>query len=115
MNTRFESLAPAFFILISFAFLLIALAVRAYILSSKKNTEEVRTRASWIAAMVSGLVALFGTAVYGIPPLGDFLTPGIRFRDALIGSLIVWGVCLCARVMSARCVIFALRRNDHQQ
>lgn len=114
MTTRFEDFTPAFFVFSSFALLLIALAVRSYVLSSKKNTEEVRTRGSWVAAMVSGLVALFGTAIYGIPALGDFLTPGIRFRDALIGNLIVWAVCLGAWVIAVRCVIFALRRNGQQ-
>jgi len=111
LNIRFEDLTPAFFIFSSVVLVLITLAVRAYILSSKKNTEEVRTHASWVAAMVSGLVALFGTAVYGIPALGDFLIPGVRFRDALIGALIVWAVCLCAWLVAVRCVIFALRRT----
>jgi hypothetical protein len=111
VNIRLEDLTPAFFVFSSIALLLIALAVRAYILSSKKSTEEVRTRASWLAATVSGLVALFGTLVYAIPDLRDFNAPEVRFRDALIGALIEWGICLCAWVIAVRCVIFALRRN----
>ena len=114
MKIRFEDLTPAFFVFSSIALLLITLAVRAYVLSSKKSSEEVRTRAYWIAATVSGLVALFGTVVYAIPVLGDFNFPEVRFRDALIGSLVVWGICLCAWVIAVRCVIFALRRNGQQ-
>lgn len=111
MKIRFEDLTPAFFVFSTIALLLIALAVRAYVLSSRKNTEEVRTRGFWIAATISGLVALFGTVVYAIPVLGDFSIPEVRFRDALIGVLIVWAICLCACVVTVRCVIFALRRT----
>jgi uncharacterized membrane protein (GlpM family) len=111
LNIRFEDLTPAFFIFSSVVLVLITLAVRAYILSSKKSTEEVRTRSYWIAATVSGLVALFGTVVYAIPVLGDFNIPEVRFRDALIGALIVWGICGCAWIIAVRCAISALRRN----
>jgi len=113
VGTRFEDFTPAFFVFSSFALLLIALAVRSYVLSSKKHRRSSK-RGSWVAAMVSGLLALFGTAIYGVSALGDFLTPGIRLRDALIGNLIVWGVCLGAWVIAVRCVIFALRRNGQQ-
>jgi protein-S-isoprenylcysteine O-methyltransferase Ste14 len=115
VKIRLEDLTPAFFVFSSFALLLIALAVRAYVLSSKKSSEQVRRRAYWIAAMVSGLVALFGTVVYAIPVLGDFNIPEVRFQDALIGALIVWGICGCAWVVAVRCVISALRSNGKQQ
>jgi ABC-type transport system involved in cytochrome c biogenesis permease subunit len=109
MWTKFEDQAPLV-IFLSIVFTLLGATVAAHFLLSSKNPREPTRRiASWVAAAVSALVALVATMAFAIPALDDFHDPHVRFREALVGSAIVWAICLCAWVIAVRCVIFALR------
>jgi Kef-type K+ transport system membrane component KefB len=111
MWTKLEDLVPLI-IFLSVAFTLLSAAVAAhFLLSSKKASEPMRRTALWAAAVVSALVALVATMAFAIPVLEVFHDPFLTFRDALIGAAIVWAVCLCAWVIAARCIIFALRQD----
>jgi cytochrome bd-type quinol oxidase subunit 2 len=111
MTLSLDDLTPGFFIFLSVALLLAVAAVGAFVLSSHKRRETTRKRALWTAAVASALVAFFATSGFAIPALEDFHNPGVRFRDALIGNLIVWAICSSAWVIAVRCIIFASRKN----
>lgn len=84
-------------------------AIFGYQVSSKKTRQPVRRIALWGAAVVSTIVAFFASAGFGIPVLEDFRNPRVEFREALIGSSIVWPICLGAWFVAVRCLIAALR------
>jgi hypothetical protein len=65
-----------------------------------------------ILLILAVLVALFATMHFGVPALEDFKNPSVPFRDGLIGTAIVWAICLCAWVVAVRCIVFALRRYE---
>jgi hypothetical protein len=66
--TVFADQAPLI-IFIGIALELVGAAAMANLQSSKTRHERVRRRASWIAAFVSGVVALFATLGFGMPVL----------------------------------------------
>jgi len=111
MNESFEDGAPLI-IFLSVIFVLIGAAVGAYVLSSKRSHETVRRRASWVAALVSALIASIATIGYAIPVLEDFRIPGVPFKEALLGTIIVWAICLGAWVIAVRCTISALGQGS---
>ena len=49
------------FIFAGIVLVLVSSALGAYVYSSKQRPQAVRRRALWVAALVSGLVALIGT------------------------------------------------------
>lgn len=108
MTSKYEDLTPAI-TFASAALVLILGAVGAYVLSSHSKRGAVRTGASWIAAVVSALVAFIATAGFAIPILGDFRIPGEPFREAFFGAIVVWAIALCPWVIAIRCAIAALR------
>jgi O-antigen/teichoic acid export membrane protein len=110
MPSKVDDLAPVI-VFVSIAFALICTAIRAYTLSSRAKAHAEQRRGSWIAALVSSLVGLFATAIYAVPVLEDVKNPQIRFRDALLGAVIVWALCAGIWVVAARCVISALRNR----
>jgi hypothetical protein len=110
MLERIADEGPPLIIFLSAIVILLILAVAAYFfLSSKKTHEPTRRRARWAAALVSTLVALFATMHFAIPCLDDFKNPDVPFRVALIGTAIVWAICLCAWRVAMRCIVSALR------
>jgi hypothetical protein len=110
MGTTFEDQAPLL-ILLAIVFALVPTAIFAYQVSSKRTRQPVRRIALWGAAVVSTIVAFFANAGFGIPVLEDFCNPRVEFIEALIGSSIVWPVCLGAWFVAVRCLIAALRRD----
>jgi hypothetical protein len=114
MPSKLNEFAPVI-AFVSIAFLLICMAIRAYALSSKATPQAAQRRGSWIAALVSSLVGLFATVLYGLPVLEDFNNPQLRFRDALLGASIVWAVCAGIWIVAARCTIAALRNRAAYQ
>ena len=107
----FEDQAPLV-IFVVILVVLVSAVVLAYVQSSKTRNESVRRRASWIAAFVSGVVALFATLAFAIPVLDDLHNPRVGFRTALLGAIIVWTVCLCVWGIAVRCIFFALRKDS---
>jgi uncharacterized MnhB-related membrane protein len=80
-----EELVPLV-IFATVAFLLVTGLIVAYFLFSHTRRNAVRRRASWIAAVSSGIVALFATLHFAIPALEDFRNPDVSFREALLGT-----------------------------
>jgi len=109
--TKFEDPARLI-IFLSIVFALVSATVAAYFLSSEKTRRPVRRLASWIAAVISTLVALVATIAFAIPVLEDLRNPNVQFRGAMLGAAIVWAICLCAWVIATRCIIFAVRRDS---
>jgi hypothetical protein len=109
--TVFEDQAPLF-IFLGILVVLVSAVVMAYVQSSKARPESVRRRASWIAAFVTGVVALFATLAFAIPVLNDLHTPGVGFRSALLGAVIVWTACLSVWGIAVRCIFSALRKES---
>jgi len=102
--------APAV-IFVGISLVLVGAVVTAYVQSSRARSEPRRRRASWIAAVVSGAVAFFGTVAYAIPALGDLHNPRVPLLSSLLGLFIVWTVCLLAWIIAARCVFSALKKS----
>jgi hypothetical protein len=117
METKFEDQAPLV-IFLTVVFTLLTAAVSAHFLSSEKTREPLRRIALWVAAGVSTVVAFFASMVFGIPALEDFRNPNMHFREALVGTAIIWAICLCAWIVAIKCIATALRRGsrkgDHQ-
>jgi len=110
MESKFEDQAPLV-IFLTIVFILLVAAVSAHFLSSEKTRQPWRKIALWVAAGVSTVVAFFVSMAYGIPVLDDFRNPGVHFRVALIGTAIVWAICLCAWIVAIKCIAAALRRD----
>lgn len=110
MASKFEDQAPLVIFLV-IVFTLLSAAIFAHYFSSGKTRQPVRRIALWAAAVVSTIVAFFASVGFGIRVLEDFRNPGVQFREALIGTSIVWAICLCAWFVAVRCVIAALRRD----
>jgi len=108
MGTTFDDQDPLV-IFLAIAFALLSTAVFAHHFSSEKTQQPVRRIALWAAAVVSTIVAFFASVGFGIPILEDFRNPHAEFREALIGTAIVWTICLGAWFVATRCVIAALR------
>jgi uncharacterized MnhB-related membrane protein len=106
-----EELVPLV-IFATVAFLLVTGLIVAYFLFSHTRRNAVRRRASWIAAVSSGIVALFATLHFAIPALEDFRNPDVSFREALLGTSVVWAICICAWAVVAKCVTRALRKES---
>jgi cytosine/uracil/thiamine/allantoin permease len=109
--TVFKDEAPLV-IFVGIVLVLVSAVAVAYVLPSQKRQESVRRRASWIAALVSAIVALFATMHFAIPDLEDLHKPGVNFREALLGAAIEWSICLCAWGIAARCVFSASREGS---
>jgi uncharacterized membrane protein (GlpM family) len=93
-------------------FILLAAALSAhFIISSEKTRRPLRQIALWVAAGVSTVVAFFASMAFGIPALEDFRNPGVHSRAELIGTIIVWAICLCAWIVAIKCIAAALRRD----
>lgn len=110
MESKFEDQAPLVIFLI-IVFILLAAAVSAHFLSSEKTRQPLRKIAFWVAAGVSTVVAFFASMTDGIPALEDFRNPNVHFREALIGTAIVWAICRCAWIVAIKCIAAALRRD----
>ena len=95
MWKRIESEGAPLLVFLSVVVILLIAAVAAYfLLSSKRTRKPTRRVASWAAAAVSTVVALFATMHFGIPVLEDFENPDVAVRDTLIGTAIVWAICI---------------------
>ena len=105
MGTTFEDQAPLF-ISLAVVFVLVSTAIFAYQFSSNKTRQPVRRIALWAAAVVSTMVAFLAVVGFGVPILEDFR---VLHREDLIGTAIVWTICLGACFVAIRCVIAALR------
>jgi hypothetical protein len=114
MASKLNEFAPVI-VFVSIAFMLICMAIRAYRLSSQTKPQAAERRGAWIAALVSSLVGLFSTVLYGLPVLEDFNNPQVRLRDTLLGASIVWSVCVGIWIVAARCTIAALRNRAASQ
>jgi hypothetical protein len=110
MGTTFEDQAPLF-IFLAVVFVLVSTAIFAYQFSSNKTRQPVRRIALWAAAVVSTMVAFLAVVGFGVPILEDFRNPHVEFREAVIGTSIVWPICLGAWFVAVRCLIAALRRD----
>jgi hypothetical protein len=98
-------------IFLAIVFALLFTAVFAHYFSSGKTRQPLRRIALWAAAVVSTIVAFFASVGFGIPVLQDFRNPNVGFREAMIGTAIVWFICLAAWFVAIRCVVHALRRD----
>jgi cytochrome bd-type quinol oxidase subunit 2 len=103
-----NELAP-FIVFVGLAFLTISAAVGAYV-SSQRRDEKVRKRSRWIAASVWTLIAVVATGLFAIPVLDDFRAPAEPFREALLGTMVVWAICFCLWVIAVRRTLHALRK-----
>ena len=108
MGTTFEDQAPLF-IFLAVVFVLVSTAIFANQFSSNKTRQPVRRIALWAAAVVSTMVAFLAVVGFGVPILEDFRNPHVLHREDLIGTAIVWTICLGACFVAIRCVIAALR------
>lgn len=105
-----EDLVPLV-IFVTIASMLVTGLIVAHFFSSSTRSKAVRRRASWTAAVSSGIVALFATLDFAIPALEDFRNPNVPFREALLGTSIVRAICICAWAVVVKCVIRALRKD----
>jgi hypothetical protein len=110
MESKFEDQAPLV-IFLAIVIILLAAAVSAHFLSSEKTRQPWRKIASWVAAGVSTLVAFFASMAFGIPALEDLRNPDVHFREALIGTAILWAICFGAWIVAIKCIVTALRRK----
>lgn len=109
----FEDQAPLVIFLVIVSTLL-SMAVFAHYFSSEKTRQPLRRIALWAAAVVSSIVAFFASVGFGIPVLEDFRNRHVAFREAIVGTAIVWSGCFAAWFVAIRCVISALRRDAAQ-
>ncbi|MCU1243905.1 MAG: hypothetical protein JWO71_4631 [Candidatus Acidoferrum typicum] len=109
--TPFEDKAPLV-IFIGIVLVLISAVAVAYVQSSRTKRASVRRRASWIAASASGVVAFFATVAFAIPVLEDLHNPHVSFRQALLGTVIIWAACLLVWGIAVKCTISALRKDS---
>jgi hypothetical protein len=106
----FQDLLPLI-VFLSTGLVLVSAAVGAYFLSSPRMRKPVRIFASWVAAVVSALLAVVVTLAFAIPVLEDLHNPEVPGRTAVMGALIVWAICLATWAIAIRRIVSALRRT----
>jgi hypothetical protein len=90
---------------------LIALAGGGYLVAWRGGSRTLRRVGSSIVAILSALVAFVGTIAYAIPALRDLRTPAVHIGTAVIGNLVISGICIVAWIVAIKFTILALRRK----
>ena len=88
-----------------------ALLVGGYMLAWRSKRPLLRRLSSAVVAAVSGLAAFVCTVGYAVPSLGDLHDAGVSLREAILGNLLVWSICLAAWFIFIRFAVIALRKR----
>jgi hypothetical protein len=95
--------------------ILIALAVLiggGYLFAWRGKNPMLRRAAALVAAIVSGVVAYFGTAAYAVPELRDFRDSTVSLKEAVVGNVVVWLICLILWFVAIRLAVFGVRKHS---
>jgi len=90
---------------------LITLVGGGHVLAWRGKNPVLRRAAALVTAVVSGMIAYFGTAAYAVPELRDFWDPAVSQREAFIGNAMVWLICLSLWFVTLRLAVFGLRKR----
>jgi hypothetical protein len=89
----------------------IALAVCAYLIAWRGKRQSIRKLGSIVVACLAAFFGWIGTFWYAIPALDDFHRALVPLSSAILGNVIIWGMCIGAWMIAVRCAWFALRKN----
>lgn len=74
----------------------VLLVITGYLIFRKSKSAGVRLTGSIMIFGVTSIFGFCGLMAYAIPALDDFSNPAVPLYIALIGNLILWGICLGA-------------------
>ncbi len=89
--------------------LMVALAVVAVFLFRYTQRLAIRLAISGAIGIIAALAGYSGMMGYAIPAVSDINSPGVKLRTAILGSLLIWAVCVASLVLAVRFLLYAVR------